>query len=165
MVNWQAGEQYDASRQEVSNFIKTSKDNYQTLCLYLTPSISYKTNTLNVNASSRVSWNYRSLNQTNNQHVAIEPSLGLVYKLNAYVSTQFNYLYAWRPASLETVGETAVFTDYITMNEGLGYLASTKSNLLKHSWKYNNPIRGFSAYATFFLQSNRKHSSLLQFLC
>ena len=150
MVNWQAGEQYDASRQEVSNFIKTSKDNYQTLCLYLTPSISYKTNTLNVNASSRVSWNYRSLNQTNNQHVAIEPSLELVYKLNAYVSTQFNYLYAWRPASLETVGETAVFTDYITMNEGLGYLASTKSNLLKHSWKYNNPIRGFSAYATFF---------------
>lgn len=150
-ITWNVGEKYDSYHQKVVNPLAKQNDKYSMLSIYITPSFSYKSHVISIAANAKTSWNHRRFNGISNTKIAFEPSASMTLNVSPYVKTSLDYYVVWSPASMDVVSETTVFTDYITLTEGLGYLTSSDLHLLSHAWRYNDPAHGLSADVAFSL--------------
>ena len=148
-IAWTIGEEYDNYHQGVEHHYVSNKDRYSLLKLYASPSFSYKSRMLSLSAIAKLSWNSRCFNEANQQHIAFEPSVSLEYSLSPYLKTHLDYLYTWSPGSLDAISSSPVYTDYITLVEGLGRLVNSNVHFVSNHWQYTNPVHGFSASTSF----------------
>lgn len=142
---------FDTKEQHLLNISQNinSKDIYHQYSTYITPSISYETEDIELNASGKLSWLHRNFNSEKKDNFLFEPILFLNYKLTSDIKTILTYSYMWMPSGINDLSASPIYTDYISMTEGLGHLDNTMIHAIRNYWSYRNAISGFFTNADF----------------
>lgn len=148
-LTWRIGTEYNDQRQNVDNPIIKASDKYQRFNVWLAPSLSYKSQSFSIIATGRTSLVYRKLGYTKRWQTVFQPTVMMEYKLSGYVSTNLDYVSSWSPFDLSQSSQSPVFTDYMSLSQGVGSLMNSRSRIIMHSWRYNNPIHGLSGNVGF----------------
>lgn len=148
-LTWRVGAEYNNQHQNIDNPLVSTTDKYQRFQLWLAPSISFKSQSFSIIATGRTSFVHRNLDNKRRWQTVFQPTVMMEYKLNGYVSTNLDYISSWNPLSLSQSSASLVYTDYMTLVQGVGKLDDSRIRMVMHSWQYNNPVRGFTGNVGF----------------
>ena len=148
-LTWRIGAEYNDQRQNIDNPMTKATDQYQRFDVWLAPSVSYKSQSFSIMATGRTSLVNRRLHGMKRWQTVFQPTLMMEYKLNGYVSTNLNYVNAWSPFALSQSSDLPLYTDYMSLTQGVGVLMNSRNQMVMHSWRYSNPVRGLTGSVDF----------------
>ncbi len=132
-LTWRIGAEYNDQRQNINNPLASATDKYQRFQLWLAPSLSYKSQSFSVIATGRTSFVHRKLENMKRWQTVFQPTVMMEYKLNGYVSTNLDYVSSWSPLALSQSSDSPIFTDYMSLSQGVGSLMNSRSRMVMHS--------------------------------
>lgn len=142
-VNYTAGTELKRQDIDVENSSDKARDSYDEYLFYLSPSVSYKGNGVDLNVRMPLNWRFRKLNTYDKTCLSLEPGAFLRLEPTARWQILLNYAYLWNPQDAFVSGAAMLFTDYRTARRGSGRL----ENMMSHSGgltaQYKDVINSF----------------------
>lgn len=160
-ITYKGGISTKSQNMQVYNNEASKDDKYREYRGYVTPSINVRRNGFNLEASSQVSWLYRSYMDNKKQNALIEPSVAMNYDISGKINISTGYMYSWTPADLKSICNTPIYTSYIMVTTNSGELEKTMTHILYSSFKYNDPMKGLFMNCNFDY-SNKKNAQLYE---
>lgn len=148
-LTWRIGAEYTDQRQNIDNTMIKATDKYQRFDVWIAPSLSYKSQSFSIIAIGRTSFVHRRLGMIKRWQTVFQPTVMMEYKLNGYVSTNLDYVSSWSALSLSQLSDYPIFTDYMSLSQGVGSLLNSRKRMVMHSWRYSNPVHGLTGSVGF----------------
>lgn len=147
---------------DCNNALSVSTDHYAQSKTSLSATVNYKNQTWDVETEFPFAWLYRSYNGKQRDNALFEPSFRVRFTPNAYWAFTTGYHYAWTPLSLAAVSSSPVFTTYLNLRRGLGYMDNTRSHNISATINYKHTMLGLFgmlAYSYSRSQDNILHTA------
>ncbi|WP_287601745.1 carboxypeptidase-like regulatory domain-containing protein [Prevotella sp.] len=122
---------------------------------FMKPSLSYKTAIINLVASAPVYWTNRTYGVQHKDNITFEPNLFFRAMPVSDFGITATYNCSWKPEGFLSVLDIPVFTDYISMTEGLGKLSNTLMHTASANIEYKNVIKGLFATVGYVFTNMR----------
>ena len=148
-ITYKGGFKVKSQNMDTYNKEISSNDKYREYRWYLTPSINYKHNGLNVEAMIPLDWLTRSYNGKNKSIALSEPSISVVYEMTSKIKYSLSYSYKWTPADISSISSSPIYKDYITVCTSTGDFEKTMSHQVMSSLEYCDPLLGFFTNCSF----------------
>lgn len=148
-ITYKAGFAMKQQNMQVNNPLVDTEEKYREYRLYVVPSINFTKGDLKMEASAQMSQLYRSYNDKNHRSFLFEPNVRMKYDLTAMISADLSYMFSWNPASINSIYQNPVYTNYITILSNSGKLENMKNHMLLASIKYADPLKGFFVNCNF----------------
>ena len=129
------------------NPLDTANDRYAESWLTGRVTTSYKNDWLDLSARLPLSWLWRSLGREDKTNVLFTPEVSAKLTFGVDWDLSLSYNYGWQPLSLRDMTGTTLFTNYISVTQGLGYLDNSHGNSFTGILNYRNISSGFFATA------------------
>lgn len=129
------------------NPLDTANDRYAESWLTGRVTTSYKNDWLDLSARLPLSWLWRSLGREDKTNVLFTPEVSAKLTFGVDWDLSLSYNYGWQPLSLCDMTGTTLFTNYISVTQGLGYLDNSHGNSFTGILNYRNISSGFFATA------------------
>lgn len=144
-ITYDAGVSSKAQDLELSSLGSGNTYKYNETRVFLTPSLSYNTPVLKINAAVRCNIIYRNADGQKNVRPSIGPRLFVNYKLTGKWNTSFLYSHMFSPNSFNEYIKGPVFSNYYTIFHGNNKLKHTTLDMVSSLWKYHDTIHGLFA--------------------
>ena len=136
----------------INNTMLNGNDRYYESDTRLTPEANYSHGSFRLTAAVPLVWLVRGLNSDTRNDFLVEPSVKAVFHPTARWDFSAAYSYSYNPLDVSVSGSLPIFTDYITMQQGIGRLSRTMSHALNGQVDYKNTIKG--QFATLLVTWN-----------
>ena len=143
----------------IKNTMLNGNDRYYESDTRLTPEASYSHGSFRLTATVPLAWLVRGLNSNTRNDFLVEPSVKAVFRPTARWDFSAAYSYSYNPLDVSVSGNLPIFTDYITMRQGVGKLSKTTLHALNGQVNYKNTIKG--QFATLLVTWNNLYDNIL----
>ena len=143
----------------INNTMLNGNDSYYESDTRLTPEANYSHGSFRLTATVPLVWLARGLNSDTRNDFLVEPSVKAVFRPTARWDFSAAYSYSYNPLDVSLSGSLPIFTDYITMRQGVGRLSRTMSHALNGQVDYKNTIKG--QFATLLVTWNNLFDNIL----
>ena len=126
----------------INNTMVDGDDRYDESDTRLTPQANYSNGSFKLTAMVPLVWLMRRLNSDTRNDFLLEPSLKANFSPTVRWNFSASYSYTYSPLDVSVSGGLPIFTDYITMKQGIGRLSKTTSHVLNGNIDYKNIIKG-----------------------
>lgn len=126
----------------INNTMVDGDDRYDESDTRLTPQANYSNGSFKLTAMVPLVWLMRRLNSDTRNDFLLEPSLKANFSPTVRWNFSASYSYTYSPLDVSVSGGLPIFTDYITMKQGIGKLSKTTSHVLNGNIDYKNIIKG-----------------------
>ena len=143
MVDYTVGMNASVNRLALyGNEHRGEREDNSRLKWYVTPSTTIPLGVLKLSLSLPVQWLARSFEDNSRTDFAVDYRAQLSYEPRGNFSTALNYSNTWQPGTMPS--HMAVYTDYRSVNTGIGTFEDNRNQTVDLSVKYKNLMWGFN---------------------
>lgn len=128
---------------DTKNSLDSTNEQYTESWLTGRATATYKNNWLNFSTELPLSWLYRSLSSKSHSNMLFTPNVSAKLTAGVHWDATLRYGYNWQPLSLTQMTNATLFTSYIGVTQGLGYLDNSHGHDLSAILNYRNVSSGF----------------------